>query len=247
MKQLLFYKKPVAINKKTHANTLVKPPGSDFSFAQKTSFVALAGHEFAHAAKEYAIVFAKAGGGQGQIAPVVLLGLRSKENLLVDEDGRWRGRYIPGFVRQYPFLLGRGIDSTTKMAVCVDSDYKGFDAQEGERLFNDDGEYAAYLKQSVDQLQTAQGQFTRTGTFAEKLKSLDLLVEITARSGFTGDKPFTMKGLYMVDEKRLVALKDKQALELFRTGEMGWIYSHLISISNMRRLVDLLAVRVASA
>ncbi|MCX7934056.1 MAG: tetratricopeptide repeat protein, partial [Planctomycetota bacterium] len=33
----------------------------------------------------------------------------------------------------------------------------------------------------------------------------------------------------------------KEALEIFRSGELSWVYSHLVSLSNMNRLVDRLA------
>lgn len=71
-------------------------------FAGETNSVILAGVEFSEAAKEYPIVFTQAG---DKVVPVALLGLRNEENLFVDGKGGWDGRYIPSFVRRYPFIL----------------------------------------------------------------------------------------------------------------------------------------------
>jgi hypothetical protein len=40
----------------------------------------------------------------------------------------------------------------------------------------------------------------------------------------------------VVDEKKLLGLSDEVVLSLFRSGELSWIYAHLMSISNLKRL-----------
>jgi hypothetical protein len=37
--------------------------------------------------------------------PVVLLGMRDKENLYVNESNQWEAKYIPAFIRRYPFVF----------------------------------------------------------------------------------------------------------------------------------------------
>ena len=75
MANLLFYDKPVALNKVEHKDTRIKLSSGDFSFAADTNSVILAGVEFTEAAKEYPIVFAEAG---GKVVPIALLGLRNR-------------------------------------------------------------------------------------------------------------------------------------------------------------------------
>ncbi|MDG1205677.1 MAG: hypothetical protein P8N51_09930 [Pseudomonadales bacterium] len=53
MASLLFYNKPIVLNKVEHADTRIKSSGDDYSFAAKTNSVILAGVEFAVAANEY--------------------------------------------------------------------------------------------------------------------------------------------------------------------------------------------------
>jgi hypothetical protein len=65
--------------------------------------------------------------------PAALLGLREAENLFVDRDGKWDARYVPAFVRRYPFVPGKGPQG--ELLVCIDEASSCFDAGEGEALF----------------------------------------------------------------------------------------------------------------
>ena len=80
MPSLLFYEKPVALNREQHRNTRIGPVGN-YHYAARTNSVALAAAEFVEACKEYPIVFADVG---GRMIPVALLGLREDENLFID-------------------------------------------------------------------------------------------------------------------------------------------------------------------
>jgi hypothetical protein len=66
----------------------------------------------------------------GRPVPAVLLGLREAENLFVDRDGKWDARYVPAFVRRYPFVPGKGPQG--ELLVCIDEASSCFDAAEGE-------------------------------------------------------------------------------------------------------------------
>ena len=66
---------------------------------------------------------------------------------------------------------------------------------------------------------------------------------MVAKTELTDGRKFLFNGLYVIDEKKLLDLKDKKAAELLKSGEAGWIYAHLISLSNMSRLVDRITTR----
>ena len=106
MANLLFYEKPVPLNKNAHSGKKIRQAAHIFAFAGKTNSVVLAGVEFSEAAKEYPIVFAQS---DETVVPVAMLGLRNEENLYVDEKGDWDAGYIPAFVRRYPFVLAEGV------------------------------------------------------------------------------------------------------------------------------------------
>ena len=233
MANLLFYERPVALNRLKHKDVRIKQAGTNFSFAKKTNSVILAGIEFTEAAKEYPIVFAKAG---EIVVPVALVGLRNEENLFVDDKGNWDAHYVPAFVRRYPFVLADSGDAGQRM-VCIDEAYPGFNSSEGELLF-EDGEPTTLLKQAMDFMEEYQKQYVRTERFVKRLQENDLLIEANARVDMVDGKKFSMTGLLAVDEKKLLQLSDEKALEFFRSGELAWLYCHLMSFGTMARLVD---------
>lgn len=234
MANLLFYEKPAALNKVTHKDYKIKPVGDNFKFAARTNSVILAGIEFTEASKEYPICFAKAG---DSVVPVALLGLRNEENLFVDsETGKWDARYVPAFVRRYPFVLAEGGEEGQRM-VCIDEAYAGFSKDEGDPLF--DGEEASpFLKQAIEFLEQYQRQYQRTERFVQRLQENDLLMALNAQVDMVDGQKFALTGLLAVDEKKLLALSDEKALEFFRSGELAWLYCHLMSLANMNRMID---------
>lgn len=238
MAQLLFYKNPVAINKKAHKDIKVSPTGNGFGFAKHSNSVIVAGTEFNNASKEYAIVFSKI---QEKFAPVVLLGVRNNENLFVGEDNLWDADYIPAFIRRYPYVIAEGGEEKDKLTVCIDEAYEGFNSGEGEPLFTEDGENTTYLQNVIAFLFEYRKQVERTEKFAGKLADLGLLTEHTAKIDMKSGDTFSMGGLMIVDEQKLRELDDAVVVELFRSGELAWIYSHLASLSNMGRLIDRIA------
>ena len=244
MSTLLFYGKPVVLNKETHKNLKVKPAAGDFSFARKTNSVILAGVEFAEAAKEYPIVFAAT--ANDKIVPVALLGLRNEENLYVDEDGKWDAKYIPAFVRRYPFVLAEG-NKPSELAVCIDEDYAGFQEDEGESLFNEDGTNSPMLDKALKFLGEYQQQYSLTEKFIEALKELDLFQTLNARIDLTDGRKFALSNFMVIDEKKLLGLKQKDAFNLFKEGKLAWVYAHLISLSNMSRMLNRIPAEEAAA
>ena len=56
MTSLIFYTKPVGLNKSEHKNLKIVPQSDDFGFASKTNSVILAGVEFTEAAKDLSLI-----------------------------------------------------------------------------------------------------------------------------------------------------------------------------------------------
>lgn len=240
MTDTAYYEKPVLLDRDKHRKRRVRPTTS-FAFARRANSLYVAGVEFNEACKEYAIVFSRS--GNGRIVPVVMLGLRARENLFVDDQDHWTARYVPAFVRRYPFVLAELPGQS--LGVCIDEAYPGFGEKEGEPLFDGKGEDTPFLRNALDFLTQYQREYLRTEAFCKRLEQAGLLTEMNARADLVDGRTFTVGSLLVVDEKRLMALPDAAALSLFRSGELHLVSMHLASLSNMQVLVDKIAQRKA--
>ena len=241
MSDAVYYEKPVALDRGKHRKLKVRATGS-FAFAGKANSLYLAGVEFNEACKEFAIVFTRV--GKGRTVPVAMLGLRGRENLFVDAEGKWDAGYIPAFVRRYPFVLAE-LPGRTEMAVCVDEAFTGLNQTDGEALFDANGGDTPFLRNALDFLSRYQAEYQRTEAFCQRLEQAGLLMEMNAKADLVDGRSFTINGLLIVDEKKLLALPDATVLSLFRAGEMHLISMHLLSLSNMQKLVDRMAARAS--
>ena len=239
MAEVLFYERPVPLNRNDHKDLRLKPI-PNMKFALSAHSVPMTGVEFGLAARDLPIVFA--GNSLEDAGPVALLGLRQSENLLVDADGNWaKDVYVPAFVRRYPFVLAEkpAGQEGDDFAVFLDEGYEGFGTAEGDRLFNEDGSDTELLKNAEGFLGEFQQNIDRTRTFMQYLVKHDLLearnVQLHKGEPESGHG-ITLNGLFMVNEEKLRALDEKVAHEMLREGVMAWIYAHLLSLSNIDRL-----------
>lgn len=233
MTTLLFYQTPVPLNAATYPRLRVRPTNGNYRFAANTNAVPLAVVEFFDVAREWPIVFTD----DDKPYPVMLSGVRHQQNLLVGTDGSWQGRYVPAFVRRYPFVLGER-PGRKDFDVYIDEGYDGINSDDGERLFDDDGSPTPPLKLALEFLSQFQGEIERTTRFVERLKELDLLVPRRLEVGRPGQSPCVLQGFCIVDEAKLQALDDAALLTLARGGQLAWIHAHLMSLRNVAALAE---------
>ncbi len=240
MSELLFYQKLVPLNKEQHRHHFFKKFDS-LNFAMSAQSVLLTGSEYAEASKEYPIVFVKA--PDNSIMSVALLGFRQGENLYIDASGKWDALYIPAYVRRYPFIFSEV--NAEQLVVCVDEDCAELNtAGEGQPLFDDQGAASPFVNNMVQFMQDYQADFKRTHAFVENLQQLDLLKETNAKITLNTGEEFLINGIWVVDEIKLAALDDDKLLHLARSGELGRIYAHLISLSNLNHFSSLEAKKL---
>jgi hypothetical protein len=232
MNQLLFYQKPEPLNAARHRGLKLTAEDPDFSFAAGTNSIPLAVAEFPRAALDFPIVFA---GQPDKVAsPIVIVGLKSNENIFVDGKGAWLASYIPAFVRRYPFVLAEQPGSK-ELTVMIDVAYKGFSVERGQPIFVDNDQPSEFLKNAMKFLREFHEQAQRTREFMQELKNLDLLVSRQFQIAQAGKPVFTLRDFYVVDESRLGKLSDMQLISLGRRGYLMLIYAHLFSLANMQK------------
>ena len=236
MSEMMFYERVVALNDQTHAKLKVRP-AKNFAYAAGTNSVPLLASEFFEAAREYPIVFAR---GEAGPVPAALLGLREAENLYVDNNGKWDARYVPAFVRRYPFVPGKGAQG--ELLVCIDEASQCFGTKEGEPLFVD-GKPSAQLDHAMKFLTEFHQTAAATELLGRRLQELGLLRQADSLAQLNDGTQFRLNGLSVVDETKLRALDRDAVQELFANGTLAVVYAHLMSLGNLGTLVDRLSKR----
>jgi len=234
----LLHKQPAVVDRNEHRSLRMRVPVTDWSMAAQLNAVFVAGVEFGDAARDFPLVFVSAGkeaDGKEAIAPIAVLGMTKNENLFV-EGTAWRGRYIPAVLATYPFVIGR-LDEE-RFAICFDAAWPGLSGTEGEPLFTPEGEHSEFLQGVQKQLETLESQTQRTRLMCRRLRELDLLQEMRFDATMPDGSKFAVDGFLTVDEKKLNAIDDATAVELHRTGILGLVHAHYVSLGNMRKLLD---------
>ena len=232
--QLLIYESAVPVSGARHGEWSVEV-GADYSFSKSVNSVPLMAVEFPHAAAEYAIVFS---GTAEAFIPAVILGMRGNENLYLAEQGGWQAKYIPAFVRRYPFVFSSSQDGKT-FTLCVDEAFPGFNQEgRGQRLFDDEKKPSSYVSNVLKFLEQYQTEFRRTQAFCTKLKDLGLLEPMRAQANLPSGERLALTGFMAVSREKLKALPAEKLAELAKTDELELLYLHLQSMRNFSAMVE---------
>ena len=242
------YREPVLLDRTKHRGLRMKR-SEGVQFASKLNSVFVAASEFPEVCKEYVIGFVNAGdtkdaNGRQEVSPVALLGLRDDENLFVDADGSWNARYLPAFIRRYP--MGYANTGEGQSSVMIDNAFEGFNQSEGELLVQDDGEPSPFLQDAIKFLDSFEVDVQRTRQLCKRIAELDLLKGVTIDITQADGSKFSAGGVQMIDEAKLKALPEAALVELTRNGALGLLHAHLLSTTNIQRLTERLARRVAT-
>lgn len=232
--QMLFYQDvhPVTIDR--HKNVSIKA-GMSYVFAKEVNSVPVTAIEFAQAAGEYPIVFA---GTDEALVPVVVLGGQQTENLFVGEDGSWQAKYIPAFVRRYPFVFSSDKAGKT-FFLHIDESFDGFNRDgRGERLFDNEGQQTRYLQEVVGFLQQYQAHFQRTRQYCERLKSLGLLQPMQAQFNLNSGENRSLTGFMTVNRDKLKSIPSEELQVMFSNDELECTYQHLFSLRHFANMLE---------
>lgn len=237
-KQLMIYDNIQPLSSDLHRNWAVQV--DNYSFVSHLISSPLLATEIPFAASEFPVVFSPLS-NDGDYIPLAIMGLKDGENLCLNEDNQFTTRYIPAFIRRYPFVLG-GTKDTESVALCIDEDSSAIvrDGSKGRRLFEENGEQSVHLKEVVEFLMDYQYRADMTKVFCRRLHELDLLEPMQANITFKGreDSNMNLTGFYVVKREKLKALSDEHALELFKKDGLELIYSHIQSLSSLNHLID---------
>lgn len=225
----MIYQRAVPVSKDRHRDMSVRT-GDEFGFAADMNAVPLLIAEFEQVSREYPIIFNETNDG---FIPAALVGLRDGENLLISAEQGWDAKYIPAYIRRYPFVFSQTPDGDT-FNLCIDEGFSGCNLDgEGDALFDNDGETSNYLQGMLDFTTSYQHDLQLTAAFCERLDKLDLLTPGEVNFQLGDGKNAVTSGMLMVDRERLASLTGNKLSDLAKSGDLEMIYAHLISLGNV--------------
>ena len=229
------FKNPQALDSAAHRQVRFAP-NQPYHFAAKQLFSPFTISESALIAREYVIVFSDQTGS----LPMALLGRARGSNSYVRSSGHWVARYVPAHIRRYPFVMAEraatpgAAASMAEKIVMFDAESSHLGNEAGERLFDDEGEATPVLRNVIGVLAAMDQDSKNTLKVMEQLEALGLLVEKQVIVASKHGEPVGLTGLRMIDFERLNALSQEQLAELQKSGALGLIYAHQISLVNLR-------------
>jgi SapC len=224
--QLMIYETAIPVSHARHANWSVEV-GTSYVFCENVNSVPLMAAEFASAAAEYVIVF---GGTGDAVMPAAVLGVRPDQNVYVTSEGGWQAKYLPAFVRRYPFVFAPRDDGGT-LTLCIDEAFPGFNRNgRGQRLFGDDGKPTGYVGNVLKFLQQFQSEFQHTQALCRKLKELNLFQSMQAQINLGSGERMALGGFSVVNRGLLKTLSAEVLAQMMKADELELIYTHLLSL-----------------
>lgn len=225
------YRTPVVLSSHTHAHWRLLP--GDAAFAAASHAVPLVIGEFAAAARDYPVVFVGT-----DAAPVAVLGLQAEHNRFVVADHWQTGTYVPAYVRRYPFVFARTTDPDGHvLAIDADAPMLRTGGDEGQPLFEADGQPSALTRQALAFCEAFTRDATATAAFSAALVTAGVLVERQADVVHPDGRQSSLLGFQLIDAERFAALPDATVLAWHRQGWLALVHFHMASLARFKDLL----------
>lgn len=237
------YKSLALLDGERHKSFKLRQDIKSIRGAETVNLVFITAAEFESVCRDYPILFVKAGEdslGRKLVAPYAIMGLQEGENLYLKRAksgaARWLARYVPVFVRIYPFTLAQ-IDASS-WGVCIDEAWRGWSQTSGIPLFDAAGKPTELVSQMHGLLKGLEWEIEQTRLLGERLMHLGLLEERRFTAAPPEGGTFAVEGFLCLDEKRLEALSKMQIAELHRGGALHALSLHKASLGNFAELAE---------
>lgn len=193
--------------------------------------------EFRDVQNCYPILFTKDPNTGGFFA-AALFGLEADQNLFLKDEG-WDATYIPALVQRQPFLIATGGEGDDKPPVAsIDLDHPRVSKDEGEALFDSEGEPSEFLNQKIALLDKLHRGLQHSVGFIDTLLQHELLEQITLDFAFNDGSKKTLQGFYSIAEERLYQMKGDVLESLNRAGYLQPVFMAVASLSRLRDLIE---------
>jgi len=185
----------------------------------------------------YPILFTK-DSNTGGFFPAAVLGLEPDQNLFLKDD-RWDATYVPALVQRQPFLIATGGEGDNKPpVVSLELDHPRVSLDEGEALFDSDGDSTDFFGQKIALLDKLHHGLQHSNGFIDTLLQHELLEQITLDFAFADGGKKTLEGFFCIAEERLYQLKGDVLESLNQAGYLQPVFMAVASLSRIRDIIE---------
>lgn len=228
---IFLYQKPELLTREDHGALGFVTPANPFEFARQITTVPVVAAEISSAQKNYPVVFSD----PENAVPLAVVSVIKEQNMFVDASGNWEPMtYIPSYLRRHPFAFASG--KNDQFAVVIDRSSNSI-SENPEQPFFENDKLSDRTQAMVDFCGQYEAERRRTQEFSAKLKELDLLTLQEVVPNQQGEKQ-QLATYYAVDTGKLSGLKPEVLAELHSSGFLGFIFAHLFSLENWKKLLD---------
>jgi hypothetical protein len=121
--------------------------------------------------------------------------------------------------------------------VAIDLNSPQIQAEEGERVFLDDGQPSQYLQNITSALSALVGGSKEAYAFTGRLAELGLIESVRIEIGFVDGSDTKLQGLFRISAPALKALPAAQLADLRDREFLEWLYFQMASLSHMPALI----------
>ncbi len=224
------YNNPTPLDVNIHGKKAVKQV-DNYKFAKNISSCPIGIQEYFEACLDYPILFTK--DTNGNWMAVAIMSLEENKNYFINTKGEYlQKKYIPAFIRKYPFVFMTNQESSsdTLFLAVEDSFLEDLNkTNQDKALFTKDKSHTQYLSDVLSFMNIFQADLLKSSKYVKELDSMNLLTKQT----FTiikDNKEYKIEDFYSVDEAAF-----KKANKMNKQS-VCYIISHLISLRNLKRL-----------
>ena len=224
------------LNKDKHRQLRIKT-GYGAALGDAVMYVMTYPMEFRDIQSCYPILFTKDPNTGGFFAAAVM-GFEADQNLFLQEN-RWDASYVPATVQRQPFLIAKGGEGDTATpVVSLDLDHPRVSEDDGEALFDIEGDATEFLNQKIALLDKLHRGLQHSSGFIDALLQHELLEQITLDLTFNNGDKKSLQGFYSIAEERLYQLKGDVLESLNQAGYLQPVFMAVASLSRMRDIIE---------
>lgn len=222
------FKRAVALDSTVHRNLKVKMPENYF-FMKEVEIVPLTYSEILTATMYYPVMF---GIQEEAVFPFAVIGINGK-NVFLKEDGTWKVEAVPNVCKHYPF----GVFREEKDYTIIFDEI--FSSEEGERLFDDEGNDTEFFSKIKAGLTELARDFHDAEEFSKEIfqkgyfKHLNL--EVDTKLG-----KMQFRNMLMANMEEIAKIQPEKLYSLNSRGYLLILYAHYLSLRNFK-LFDIFA------